>query len=199
MKIFNKKIRKNQGFSLVELMVASSIFIIVMLITSGAIFTVFNSNQRSKNLRSAIDNLNISLESMTRTVRFGKNYHCGTAGVPSEPRNCNGDTPLTVLDMSGSLVTYGRVVDSNGIGRVYRTKNASTYYVTSQDVNIQSLYFAVYGTVPNIAGLGTCPLQNDCLQPRVVILIKGYVGEKTTTRSSFAFQTTISQRELDFR
>lgn len=200
MKIF-KKIKKNRGFSLVELMVASSVFIVVMLITSGSVFTVFNSNQKSKNIRSALDNFNISMESMTRTIRFGKNYHCGTAIPLSDPRNCNGgDSPLTVLDASGDLVTYGRFVDANGVGRVYRIRNSEPrYYVTSSDVNIQSLYFVVNGTVPSIGGLGTCPVDNDCFQPRVIILIKGYVGEKITTRSSFAFQTTVSQRELDFR
>ena len=68
-------IRNIRGFTLVEIMVAVSVFVLVMVISSGAIISVFNANQKSKNLRSAMDNLNLTMESMTRTIRFGTKYH----------------------------------------------------------------------------------------------------------------------------
>jgi type II secretory pathway pseudopilin PulG len=190
MKLFymnRQRNKMNKGFTLIELMVASSIFIIVMLISSGAILAVFDANQKSKNLRSVMDNLNLSLESMTRTIRFGKNYHCGSSGSLSSPLDCggSGQNSFTVLDVSNSQVTYSLVG-----GRILRTTGLSSYYMTSTDLTITNLAFRVYGSAP----YSTPNYQ----QPQVIIVISGYVGIKATTKSTFTLETTISQRQFDF-
>ena len=76
---FRRKPRLLTGFTLVELMVSVSIFAIVMFISLGSILSILDANQKSKTLRSVMDNLNSAMESMTRTVRFGINYHCGSS------------------------------------------------------------------------------------------------------------------------
>lgn len=184
------KNRGNRGFSLIELIVASSVFIVVMVMSSGAVFTVFNSNQKSKNLRSVMDNLNLSLESMTRSIRFGRNYHCGSSGTISLPQDCsnntNGANTLSVIDMDGNQITY-----SLSGGRIQRTKGSSTYYLTSPEVTINSLTFRVYGSGTYTSG--------DRFQPQVIVVISGQVGLKTSTISAFTIETTISQRQFDFQ
>ena len=183
----------NKGFTLIELMVASSVFIIVMLISSGAILSVFDANQKSKSLRSVMDNLNLSMESMTRSIRFGKDYHCGSTGTITLPYSCNGSgaNSITILDVSGVTVTYSLVNDANGIPRIQRTSSATSYYMTSPDVKITNLKFYVYGAEPYAGG--------DVLQPRVIMVVGGYAGVKATTKSVFSLQTTISQRQFDFQ
>lgn len=188
--IFQKK-EKNKfvsGFTLIELMVASSLFLVVMLIVSGSIFSVFNANNKSKNLRSVMDNLNLTLESMTRTIRFGNNYNCGSTGDISKPQDCASGAPsLTITDVTGNQVTYST---STSATRISRTIGANTYYITSPDLTLTYLRFFVLGSAPYTSA--------DTRQPRIVIVASGYVGAKATSRSTFTIQTTVSQRDLDF-
>jgi hypothetical protein len=67
---------------------------------------------------------------------------------------------------------------------------AAAYALTSPDVNIQTLSFFVFGSASYASG--------DLSQPRVIVLIKGYVAGANMTDSSFTLETTISQRRLDF-
>lgn len=181
----------NKGFTLIEIMVASSLFLSVMLIVSGAVLSVFDANQKSKNLRSVMDNFNLTMESMTRTIRFGTNYHSYGCGAPVDitvPNDC--DTPsdsISIKAEDGSTVTY-----TLSGGRI--KKGAS--YITSPDVTITNLSFWVLGSAPYC--VSSCVTKNT-IQPRVVILVSGYVGLRETTRSSFTLETTVSQRIFDFK
>jgi type II secretory pathway pseudopilin PulG len=189
--IKSKKSRTG-GFSLIELIVASTVFVTVMVLSGSAVYTVFNSNQKSKNMRSVMDNLNLSLESMTRTIRFGDNYHCSNTGTPSQPLDCpnntNGANFLEVRDMDGVQVRFDLDTSTN---RIRRTKASVVNYVTSPDVFITAITFRVYGSANFTSG--------NRVQPRVNIVISGYVGLKTDTRSTFTIETTVSQRRIDFQ
>ncbi|HEY0220975.1 MAG TPA: prepilin-type N-terminal cleavage/methylation domain-containing protein [Candidatus Paceibacterota bacterium] len=179
--IKNKKWDK--GFTLIELMVASSLFLVVMLIMSGSILSVFGANQRSKNLRSVMDNMNLTLESMTRTIRFGTNYHCGSAGNLSDPNNCaGGANSITVRSSDGVQTTY-----TIAGGRIIRRIGGVDYFMTSPEVVIDRLNFTVGG-----APFG------DLYQPNVLINISGHVEAKASDRANFILQTTVSQRRFDF-
>ncbi len=187
--MYNKiNLKQNKGFTLIELMVSMSIFLVSLLICMGAIVSVFDANSKSKTLRSVMDNLNITLESMTRTIRFGTNYHCGVSLPINLPLDCggSGDSNLTVRAQDGTQVSY-----SLSGGRIMRTIGVSTYALTSPDVTITTLAFRVYGSAPFNSG-------TDLFQPQVIIVVSGYVGSKPTTQSTFTLETTISQRVLDF-
>ena len=183
MKLFRKKY-SNKGFSIIELMVAMSIFMIVMVMSSGSILGVFNANQKSKTLRSVMDNLSSSMEGMTRTIRFGTVYHCGS-GDTSTPLDCAvGDNIMTVTQPSSTKVTY-----SLSSGRIIRTILGVDNYITSSDVVITNLLFRVSGSA----------VYPDLQQPQVIIVIQGYVDAKTMTKSTFSLETTVSQRVFDFQ
>lgn len=182
----NKK--RNKGFTLVELMASVSVFAIVMVISMGSIITIFDANKKTQTLRVVMDNLNFSIESMTRTIRFGTRYHCDvTQGITSEPRDCiAGASSIMVLDSGGRSVSYR--LTSN---RITRSINGSPeYYITSSDVNITNLTFRVIGSTSYSTG-------SDTFQPQVIITISGFSGTKPTSRSSFTLQTTVSQRQFD--
>ncbi len=176
------------GFTLIEIMVALTIFSVVMVISMGSILAVFDANKKSQSLRAVMDNLNFTMEGMTRTIRFGTNYHCGSAGDTSSPVDCpSGDTYLTVKAADTSKVTY-KLVN----GRIIRSINGgSDYFLTSPDVTIQNLSFRVFGSQPYSSG-------TDLFQPQVIIVLSGYAGN-LNSQSSFFLQTTVSQMQFDFQ
>src|SRR3989338_9971712 len=86
-----------RGFTLIELMIAVSIFIIVMTISMGSIISVFDANRKSRSLKTVLNNLNLTVESMMKEMRFGSNYHCGPGAV-TIPQDCpSGDTLMSFL------------------------------------------------------------------------------------------------------
>ncbi len=180
--------KKNKGFTLIEIMVSVSVFAVVMLMVSSSVYTVFDSNRKSQSLRAVMDNLNLSLEAMTRTIRFGKDYHCDITVVPdTTPRDCaGGASSIAVTDFNGNRVVYKKVGN-----RIARTINGGAdVFITGTDVNISTTTFRVLGSAPYANG-------SDLFQPKVIIVIDGYAGNKSTSRSTFVLETTISQRQFD--
>ena len=86
-KITNKK----NGFSLVELMVSMSIFMMVVLMALGALLTVSNTAKKSQALHQAMDNVNFAVESITRSLRTGTSYYCISSGTINLPATVTSD------------------------------------------------------------------------------------------------------------
>src|SRR3989344_3678260 len=85
-KMKSKLQKKKNGFSLIEIIISLGIFMAVMTIGMGAVLILFDSNKRSQDLKSVINNLNVSLDSMTRELVVGSNYVC------------NGDAAAVTMD-----------------------------------------------------------------------------------------------------
>lgn len=176
----------NKGFTLIELMVSVTVFTVIMLISTGSILSVFDANQKSQSLRTVMDNLSFTMDGMTRTIRFGTNYHCDiTSGTVTSPLDCaNGQNSMQVLSADGKQVAYKLDTSTNQIVRI---TNGTSYYITGTDVTITNLKFRVVGS----------PRFPDTYQPRVVITVSGYAGGKPTVQSAFNLQTIVSQRQFD--
>lgn len=183
----NIRIKNNKGFTLVELMVSLSIFVVVMTVIMGSILAVLDVNNKDQTKKTAMDNLNVSLESMSRTVRFGTIYHCGSFGTLSQPADCaSGGSSFTLKAADGTQVTY-----SLSGGAITRSVNGGTAQaMTSPEISITSLAFRVFGSY----AYGT-----DYLQPQVIITVTGTAGTagKVKDQSTFQIETTVSQRQLD--
>lgn len=165
--------KKKEGFTLIEIMVASSIFIIVMFIAVGAILSLVDGNRRAQALSSVVSNLNISLESMVRDIRTGTNYQIPGSNDSISFNNSDGD-PTTYSLSSNSIVKY---VTHNG-------STLESGPITAPEVNVSSLTFLS-------KGIGA-----DQIQPLVLLQIVGSVGTGKYT-SPFTIQTLISQRVLE--
>lgn len=176
-----------KGFTLIELMVAVSIFIIVMTISMGAIIGVFDANRKSRSLKTVLNNLNLAVESMSKEIRFGKNYHCGASGDLTAPQNCQNvsddHTLMSFLSSDNLQIIYrlnGNIIEKSIDG-------GGTYIaVTAPEIVIDDLTFYTIGA-------GT----SDTLQPKVIIKIKSHAGATDKGRSDFTLQTLVSQRVLD--
>jgi hypothetical protein len=177
-------------------MVSLSIFIIIMLVVMGAILSVLNVNILAQSKKTAMDNLNFSIESMTRAIRFGSIYDCGSLPNPTVPHDCaSGNSSLTFTASDGSVVAYTLTG-----GAITQSVNGGTpQALTSSEVTITKLMFRVFGSSPFIIGSASCSVPNDCLQPQVIITVSGISGSpnKPATQTTFNLETTVSQRKLD--
>ena len=180
---------RKKGFTLIELMVAVSVFVVIMVISMGSVMSIFEANRKSQSLRAVMDNLNYSLEAMTRAIRFGTNYHCDATSVDINNLTTNdcpdGRDSIAVMGPDGQVMVYK--LDKGSIVRII--SNGNPYSVTSSDVTIDKLTFRVIGSAPFSTG--------DLFQPRVIMNISGYAGVKDTDKTSFSLQTTVSQRMFD--
>lgn len=192
MEINNKK--NNKGFTLIELMVATSIFVVIMLSAMGALFMLMGASKNSRALRSAMDNVNFSMESMTRSIRMGTNYYCvptdGSMPAPDATNDCTGDggTYLAFIpqDLSTRVAYRLHTEVKNGVSHstLQRCDDTDCINVVSDDVNIDKLKFFVKGSS-----------NSDPLQASVYIIMKGTVTVAGVP-TSFALQTMASQRNF---
>lgn len=175
-----------KGFTLVELLIAVSLFIIVATISIGAILSVFDANKKAQSSKTVVDNLNLAIENMARTVRFGSNYYCGISSDISSVNNClNGGNSISVT-FEGNRIIYSWNGTEND--PIRKSENGGSNYtnITAPETKIEYLRFYVFGSTIS-----------DNNQPYIVAVIKGRVGNKSTTQTIFSIGTLMSQRTLD--
>lgn len=189
------------GFTLIELMVATSIFTIIMLMGVGSLVVSSNSAKASQKLRIAVDNVNFAMESMTRDLRTGTHYYCSEIAdlSPIAVMDCplaeGGATMLTftpqqVAGVSPDRVIYERVPREGNstyglIRKEYLNGSLIPSDIVSPDVDVELLKFIVLGSV-----------LTDQIQPSVRILMKGTVTVKGF-KTPFVLQTMASQRSSE--
>lgn len=188
--MFIENLKLNKGFTLVELMVATTLFTIIMLIGIGSLVTASNSSRQAQKLRTAVDNVNFAMESMSRELRTGTYYNCGDNSVDyisiisNDCPNGGNAIAFTPQQTNGAPSRVAYVLQSNKIQRCTSSNHTCTPIV-SDDVSINKINFVVNGS--NI---------NDNIQPSVKIFISGTVNVKDSP-SYFILQTIASQRSSE--
>lgn len=178
-------IHKQKGFLLVEVVVAISLFVIIIGMSLGSIISILDSSRRFRGNKDMMDNLNASIEYMTRTVRFGYNYHCGTSTPLTTPLDCpSGGTQLAV-NFKGQTLVY----KLEGSQIKLSEDGGSTFkLLTASNVIIDHLSFRTYGALKT---------DNPPVQPYVWVVIRGRVASDSSSNSAFDIQTVMTQRKLD--
>jgi len=191
--------RDTHGFTLVEMIISVGLFAVVMLVSIAALLALVDANRKAQSLQSVMNNLNITVDGMVRSLRKGEQYHCGLANYSAfslTAQDClSGDTFLAYRPYYDSVsppapVLYWFATDANGVGRLYKSEDgtqAGGLPVTSPDVSIDSVTFYVIGSS-----------RTDNLQPKVLVVVRGTAGGgKLKTRSTFHIQASATQRVLD--
>jgi prepilin-type N-terminal cleavage/methylation domain-containing protein len=164
---FQNKINK-KGFTLVELLVSIALFSLVLVAVISAIVTVMDVNKKARTLSLIMNELNFSIENMNRSIKTGEIE--SSAGIRNN---------LTVLDQYGDTVTY-----SLDEGTIVKNVDGETLDVTSPEIQVDSLKFAIFNT-------------DTYSQPFVVVSIQGNAKIGGRIQSDFNIQTSISQRKLN--
>ena len=191
-------LRTKRGFTLVEMIVAVGLFSLVMLVSVGALLSLTGANRKAQALQSVMNNLNIALDGMVRSIRMGSDYHCG-AGVFIGTGNLddcssNGGTRFVFKPFDEDPNQWVYSYDS---GRIYKSVEfgANPVPLTSPEVTINGMKFYVQGTTP---GCDTSSPSCTPVQPKVVITVQGVAGAANLkTKTTFSIQATAVQRLLD--
>jgi prepilin-type N-terminal cleavage/methylation domain-containing protein len=183
MKIHRTK-KRIQGFSLVEMMVAISIFTIIMTFGVGALLSTTNAYKSAQNQKESMDALAFALESMTRDLRTGYNYYSGATDDSNASSTNNGsdDSIGFVASSNRGYFTYEYDTSNDTIVRTINDGNAVNL-IDPEVFEVTGVSFQVQGA------------EDDNNQPSVLIRIQGNPSDKPD--DTHLVQTTISQRALD--
>ena len=198
---------KRGGFTLVETMVAISLFLIVVVIGMGALLNSNLIHQKSRNMRSIMDSLSFIMEDMSRNLRQGYNYRCLTGadnfsnittrlsgsscwGVAFE---CQDPLICSPLNSGDQWVYYfgTRTIDGVSATGIFKSTNgASTFTALNpEEINIDL-------SASGFSILGAEPPPGDTQQPFIVIKLIGTITTKGVV-TPFYLQTSASQRTID--
>ncbi len=177
----------NRGFTLIELMVSVAIFAVIMTISLGAMLSITTAQRKAETLKSVIDNLHFALDGMSRSIRTGYNYNCGSA---SGGDCTSGGTAFYFTDAQGRSVIYcrgsGTTCSASGTEILQSIDGSAFSPLTASEAKIGNLSFYLVGSA-----------RGNAVQPRVTITASSTVQVSSTQTSSFNMQTTVTQRLYD--
>ena len=205
-----KKINNKNGYTIIETMIAISVFLVVVMIGMGALLNADLINQKSGDMRSILDNISFVMDDMSTSLRTGTNYYCinsGTAGtslgsiVATSGQNCWGiafksagpnsqEWGYEIVSQTSAGVTTYSIIRSEDGGATWVTLTPPEVVVTGNVAGVQISGFSVLGAEPLSAG--------NKQQPFVTIRLVGTITYKNVV-SPFSFQTSVSQRDIDIQ
>lgn len=212
-KLFSKiKVKRARGgYTIIETMIAVSLFLVVVMAGMGGLLNANLIHQKSHNMRSIMDNLSFVMEEISRNLRTGSAYHCYVYG---EPGGHNQITPVPLSALSapkscakGEGISFeisgGNVSDYNDQVIYYYWDSAIWKMVGPYD----SGNFATQATqltppevrinpVSGFSVLGAEVPMGNQQQPLVIIKLIGTVTYKDVV-TPFSLQTSVSQRLID--
>jgi prepilin-type N-terminal cleavage/methylation domain-containing protein len=193
---------QNKGFTLIEILVSVAIFSVVMVVALGALLAMSVADRKAEAIKTATDNLNFALDSMSRAIRTGYSYHCGSSGA----YDCtNGSNIFYFTSASGVQTAYQFDSSCGGVAGV-RCIDRQTYNgiswsawepITATDITLTD--FSGCGTSgPCLFYVrGSQPGSLDNMQPLVTITVSGSIPVSSTQTSTFYLQTSVAQRIYD--
>lgn len=186
-----KKLRRinNNGFTIMETMIAVSIFLVVVVVGMGSLLNVTLLHRKSQDMRSIMDNLSFTMEDISRSLRTGYNYHCIDNGdlLATDPYSCSSGDGISFKTASGNQWVY--IISDGSIQKSTAGGAVGTFIMlTLPEVQIDpTSSFSVVGAEP----------PSDTLQPFATIKLIGTITSENNVVSPFSLRTSVSQRLVD--
>jgi type II secretory pathway pseudopilin PulG len=196
------------------MIVSLGIFSFVAVIAVGALVRITGLNRQAQSLQSAMNNINFALESLSREMRFGTNYHCeaGKTSFSDVESNglsylpCNDTTSSSYVlafkstrqavraDSSTCQLVYAYWFDNGTIKKDQQTGcddgislAGASEIIDSRNVHIDE--FSLHVGKPATLQTNKYSL--------AIIRIHGYSGTKENEKNIFDIRTGVSQRIAD--
>jgi type II secretory pathway pseudopilin PulG len=192
-----------RGYTIIEMMIAISLFIIIIMTGMEALLNANLLHQKSQSMRSILDNLSFVMEDMSRNLRTGYHYRCVT--VESTDLSAgNIETPKSGQNCWGIAFEYqdGIINNPNDQWVYFIDSTGKIFKATSGPYNLSNfiqltpdeISIDVVSSVFNVEGAEPPP--GDSRQPFVTIKLVGNITFKNIV-SPFSLQTSVSQRQID--
>lgn len=164
-----KQKNKESGFTVIEAIVATLVFSILMIASAGIFFRAIDLQRRAFAAQKIQENILFVMEAMARDIRVSQ--ICPTSSV------CDSDTLSINHPIRGDLIFS---LDT-GRGVIVKTENAINVDMTSSEVTFSRFQFNVSGAGP------------DCRDPKITIIssLRNTFGRPIT----IDLQTTITTRD----
>ena len=159
---------KRKGFTLIEFLVAMSIFIIVIIVVLSLFAMAIRGQRRVIAMQNIQENARFLLDFMTKEIRMSV-------------ISAVADSSISIIRSDGQIVTY--LFSGN---KIERTSPSSDGPINSDEVLVNGRFFAT--------GIGKA----DGLQPKITIIMNVQsVGSRIEEQVSIDLETTLSQRLID--
>ncbi len=202
----------NRGYTIIEMMIAISIFLIVVSIGMNGLLQSNLVLNKSRDMRNIMDNLSFIMEDMSRSIRTGYKYRCYDVGLvwsPSFAQDSSLETPRSCT--SGHAIAFEEATTGS-------SGDYTDQWVYKFDYNNQTGGFSIYKSIDG--GLNFYPLNDPKIilnntsgisvlaaepqsadpvndgQPFVIIKLSGEVNYKGI-KTPFNLQTSVSQTLID--
>jgi prepilin-type N-terminal cleavage/methylation domain-containing protein len=198
----NKKI----GFTLVEIMVAISIFAIVALVATDAFITADRVSKKAQAMKTVIDNLHFALNAISFNLQQGGTYHCildselsslpanesGLSAYGNYGRDCAASEAGAADNEGGPAIVFRSPKSGESKTIIYKFQDNGIWYwesglddfirITIDNLKIERLRFYVHNAEVAKA------------TPRVFFTIAGVAELGQGFRTPFQLQTVVSER-----
>jgi len=222
---FQKKIAHNSGFTLIEMIIALSIFVLIVLIV-GNIFVVINHSQRRvANMQKLQDDVRYSVEAMAQEIRLGRinyDYYVGES-IDLHPASAITEYPLAVINQSGEFIYYRKNVNNLEYCKNDIPAECTDWQVvTPRGVTVEELRFIItpsadpFTDSSGLVCLSVNPCSGQCssyrwdggrceyfsdggnFQPKVRIIMKSEgTGDYISGGIRIVMQTAVSSRLIN--
>lgn len=164
----------NKGFTLIEMVVAVTVFSLVVGVASGIFVSSLKAQRQSLATQEVLDQISYVAEYMSRAIRMARKDMTG---------DCTGIPKLNYA-FSGQCLKFRNYKNECQAFCLEgeRLKNEAGVYLTSSSLKVENFNVSLTGET-----------QDDNLQPKVSI----FLDIKGKEKSKIRIQTTISQRNLD--
>lgn len=177
MKIKNQK---NSGFTIIELMVATSLFLVILSIVSGVFVKSLRTQRGALGLIEAGSNAELAIEQMAREMRTGTNFSVFQEGKSISFKNVNGNTMTYNWDSETKQLKCLETGDYSD----KHCSSAAPQPITANNVSVNNLKFTFFNGVPA-----------DPYPPRITITLK--IASPKNPASEVNIQITVSSRNLE--
>jgi len=183
-----KKYFNQQGLTLIELMIAVSLFTVVMMISTTMFLKSIDGQSRSVASKNLQESLNYALAVMsneaTNAIQNPSSCVISLADCQTATDffcSVGGNTNLHFRNSNTDCVAYEIENDVNGVPRLKITRGVNFAYITPENIRVTSLVFNVGNTTDTTYPIG-----------EATIAITGQSISKGSPSESLVLQTTVA-------
>lgn len=177
-----KNYQHKSGFSLIEVLVATALFAIILTAALNIFKLVIDSQRAAIATQNVEESLKYFLEVTAKEIRMAKRHTVGCgASFGTNTVYTAGSHSLFFLNYRNQCVSYSLETDPAGVQRFKIQRGNNVDYISPAKINIDELNFVVRP-------------ESASSQPAVTIELVAHAVGKLSAKSTMRIQTTLTSR-----